>query len=83
MLLKGDRYLSSGSDFEKGSFFFVLAETASFPKPMTSMAHQARDGDGQFLGLEPEWPGLALVCDPASCVDQIHAIRPAGVGAFG
>ena len=37
----------------------------------------------QFLGLEPKWPGLALVNHAVVMVDQVDALRPSRVGALG
>jgi hypothetical protein len=38
-----------------------------------------KDG-GQILGMKPEWSRLALIENAAIGRDQIHAVRPSGVG---
>lgn len=40
---------------------------------------EASECGGEFVGLESEGTGAALVCDAAVGVDQINAIGPAGV----
>src|SRR5512142_2122216 len=47
------------------------------------LPNYALEGCGEFVGVEAEGTGLALVDDAAVGVDEVNAVGPAGVGLLG
>jgi hypothetical protein len=47
------------------------------------MWHDFGERGGQLLRLKAKWTGLALVSHVSVLVNEVNAVRPAGVGLFG
>ena len=71
---------SSVKIWRAGAGFTIRAQTKQRKRPLPK---RALERCGEFVRMEAEGAGLALVDDAALGVDEVNAVGPAGVGLLG